>query len=233
MSTNAPSAYEAQFVIRSGLAALPATDADTDRREVSKCLIVQTEYDTLACVTDMYCLAIVQIEGEARGELSFDLSIAAHANIGLPMVVQRKDGESELFRGVEIDGKWKSIGAKIRVEDHSDPAKFPKTDFIVEPVDDTDLYRVVRISARRLQKLADALIDISGDDDDAVSLIVPKEGEIGKLRVQGRNGIGVLMTPDPSQFPSDLDTISRFNRTAEQFNQARAAAAQQRNGGAQ
>ena len=138
-----------------------------------------------------------------------------------------------MFRGVEIDGKWKSIGAKIRVEDHSDPAKFTKTDFIVEPVDDTDLYRVVRISARRLQKLADALIDISGDDDDAVSLIVPKEGEIGKLRVQGRNGIGVLMTPDPSQFPSDLDTISRFNRTAEQFNQARAAAAQQRNGGAQ
>ena len=212
------------IIIRTDLAKIPFSRMDTDRREFSKCLVVPTKFDTLACVTDSRCLAVTQVSGEVARETAFDLDITTHAKIKFPMMVRRKDGESEFFRCAEIDGRYASIGPRFRMEDKSDPEKFPGTSGILEPVGDTTRYQVIRISAKRLQMLAAALNE-HDDIDQFVSLLIPPAEDVRKLRVVGESGIGVLMTADPDYGPKNDEIIARFNGIAERFNRAREDAA--------
>ena len=151
---------KSQIVLRTNLAAVPAKDMDTDRREFSKCLIVPTKNGPLACVTNKMALAVVQVEGDVEKESAFDLSVTQLANLSMPIVVNRDGDETQVFRGMKPQDDWKPLGHTFRVHDESDPKKFPNTDCILTEVEQDNCI-VVRLDAVLLLKLAQAICDES------------------------------------------------------------------------
>lgn len=208
-----------QIVLRTNLAAVPAKDMDTDRREFSKCLIVPTKNGPLACVTDKMVLAVVQAEGDVEKESAFDLSVTQLANLSMPIVVNRDGDETEVFRGMKPQDEWKPLGHTFRVHDDSDPKKFPNTVFILTEVEQDNCI-VVRLDAVLLLKLAQA---ICGEDEPpenaSVNLIVPRIGKVETVRVESQYGIGAFTTM--ANHRTDHEVVTRFNSLAKQFNVAR------------
>ena len=229
MSVDTP---KVNVVLRTQLARVPELEEDTDRREFSRVLIVPSKYQTLACATDARCIAVVGVQGEASEEATVDLSMIQHAAIRYPTVVRRTGEQTELFHAVKPweDIDWKPIGHRFRVEDTSDPRKFPNTNGVFEPIADPEAYQVIRVDADLLCKVAEALNE-SGDEPH-VELIVPRAGEVDSIRVVRGSDIGIVKTLVSEGCATDAEIIERFNRTATAFNAARAAAKAKREGGA-
>lgn len=223
MSVDTP---KVNVVLRTPLARVPELEEDTDRREFSRVLIVPSKYQTLACATDGRCIAVVGVQGEASEEATVDLAMLQHATVGFPLVVNREGDDTEVFRGVEIDGKWKPIGPRFRVEDKSKVEKFPNTVGIIEPLSTEEEWIVVRFDPDLLCKLAEALTEER--DDFRVRMLIPKSGQFDKIAIQTNSGIGVLMPLDSVEGPSDDVVVERFNAAAVRFNDARKAAREAR-----
>lgn len=224
---------DVDIVLRTPLAIIPRDESeDSNIREFSKCLIVPSKHETFACVTDRSCIAVVKVEGDAEQEAAVDLSMIQHAAIRCPTVVRRTGQQTELFHAVKPweDLDWKPIGHQFRIEDKSDPRKFPNTAGIFEPIADPTAFQVIRVDADLLRKLAEALNE-SGDEPH-VMLIVPRNGEVDSIRVVRGSDIGIVKTLDSDGCSTDAEIIERFNRTANAFNAARVAAKAKREGGA-
>lgn len=212
-------------VLRTQLARVPELEEDTDRRELSRVLIVPSKYQTLACATDARCIAVVGVPGEASEEATVDLALLQHATVGFPLVVNREGDDTEVFRGVEIDGEWKPIGPKYRVEDKSSVEKFPNTVGIIEPLSTEEEWIVVRFDPDLLCKLAEALTE--DRDDIRVRMLIPKSRKTDKIAIQTNAGIGVMMGLS-EEGQSDDVIVERFNAAAVRFNDARKAAREAR-----
>lgn len=212
-------------VLRTQLARVPELEEDTDRRELSRVLIVPSKYQTLACATDARCIAVVGVQGEASEEATVDLALLQHATVGFPLVVNREGDDTEVFRGVEIDGKWKPIGPKYRVEDRSSVEKFPNTVGIIEPLSTEEEWIVVRFDPDLLCKLAEALTE--DRDGFRVRMLIPKSRKTDKIAIQTNAGIGVMMGMS-EEGQSDDVIVERFNAAAVRFNDARKAAREAR-----
>lgn len=212
-------------VLRTQLARVPELEEDTDRRELSRVLIVPSKYQTLACATDARCIAVVGVQGEASEEATVDLALLQHATVGFPLVVNREGDDTEVFRGVEIDGKWKPIGPKYRVEDRSSVEKFPNTVGIIEPLSTEEEWIVVRFDPDLLCKLAEALTE--DRDGFRVRMLIPKSRKTDKIAIQTNSGIGVMMGMS-EEGQSDDVIVERFNAAAVRFNDARKAAREAR-----
>lgn len=221
---------DVDIVIRTPLSIVPPEGEDTDRREISACLIVPSKHETFACVTDRTCIAVVKVEGDAEQEAAVDLSMIQHAAIKYPTVVRRTGQQTELFHAARPFDEWKPIGHRFHIEDKSDPRKFPNTAGVIEPIADPDAFQVIRVDADLLCKLAEALNE-SGDEPH-VMLIVPRTGEVDSIRVVRGSDIGIVKTLDSEGCSTDAEIIERFNNTANAFNAARAAAKAKREGGA-
>lgn len=218
MSVDTP---KVNVVLRTELARIPELEEDTDRREFSRVLIVPSKYQTLACATDARCIAVVGVQGEASEEATVDLAVLQHATVGFPLVVNREGDDTEVFRGVEIDGKWKPIGPRFRVEDKSSVEKFPNTVGIIEPLSTEEEWIVVRFDPDLLCKLAEALTE--DRDDLRVRMLIPKSRRTDKIAIQTNAGIGVMMGLS-EESPGDDEIVERFNAAAVRFNDARKAA---------
>lgn len=216
------------IVLRTPLAIIPPSGKDTDRREISKCLIVPGKHEVFACVTDTMCIAVVRVEGEASRESAVDLAMIDQASIRLPTVVRKTDIATELFHAVKPFDEWKPIGHRFCVKDDSDAAKFPNTAGILEPIADPEKYQIVRVNADLLCKLAEAITD--GHETPRVSLLIPKDGEVDDIRVVRGSDIGIVRCIDSEGQATRDEVVARFNNTANAFNAARAEA--KRKGGA-
>lgn len=213
-------------VLRTHLARVPELAEDTDRREFSRVLIVPSKYQTLACATDGRCIAVVGVQGEASEEATVDLAVLQHATVGFPQVVNRQGDDTEVFRGVEIDGEWKPIGPRFRVKDESKVEKFPNTVGIIEPLSTEEEWIVVRFDPDLLCKLAEALTEHG--EDLKVRMLIPKSRRSDHIAIQTNAGIGVMMGLDRDEGPSDEVIVDRFNAAVVRFNDARVAAAEAR-----
>lgn len=222
MSVDTP---KVNVVLRTELARIPELEEDTDRRELSRVLIVPSKYQTLACATDARCIAVVGVQGEASEEATVDLAMLQDAIVGFPLVVNREGDDTEVFRGVEIDGKWKPIGPKYRVEDRSSVEKFPNTVGIIEPLSTEEEWIVVRFDPDLLCKLAEALTE--DRDGFRVRMLIPKSRKTDKIAIQTNAGIGVMMGMS-EEGQSDDVIVERFNAAAVRFNDARKAAREAR-----
>jgi len=214
-----PDVPKAMVVLRTEIAQLPVIGDELGKRVFSRILVVPTKHATLACATDRCCIAVVEVQGEAKQQTAINLEVLQATSIRLPILAERDGDTTKVSYVVDVDDKLTRINPVFQVADDSSEEKFPNTEGVIETAEGED-WIVVSFDAERMLKLAMALNEDHGNP--FIHLIVPRDGDLTKIRAEGHHGIGVLCSLDSGEEDKSSQIIQRFNRLATSFNEARA-----------